>query len=120
MYVYDDQTGLIESLKRLKFSLQLIDPYVFYLVILIFLMICYVLLKPFVLWILTTQSIRLLGYLLSSLIVLIAMLTAKMLMKELDTLVISLLKVTLHCFSLFGIGLLIVSSIQKLVGKSKL
>lgn len=111
------QVFLINTLY--KFSFGLIDEYVFYLLILFIMMICYVVVRPFISWFVTLQSIRLLSYIFSSLFVLLLIFIVKLSIYELDNFLVNLIKVTLHCLAIFGFGLGIFHGVQKLFKKDR-
>lgn len=107
--LYGGFPSIIESFKTfLTFSIGLVDHYVIYIAIFTIMFIIYLLIRPFMTWFVTLQSVRLLSYLFSSLMVLLFMFLLKQSFHELNDLLINLSQITLHCLALFGLVLAIV------------
>src|SRR5690625_883472 len=115
MYMY--HIGLVDSIKLLRFSLKLVDGYVFYLLIFSIMIISYLFIRPLITWFVTLQSIRLLSYLFSSLSVLLLIFIVTFSIEELNHLLINLFKVTLHCLAIFGCGLAIIHVFQRIINR---
>lgn len=107
--LYGGFPSIIESFRTFfTFSIGLIDQYVIYIGILVMMVIIYLFIRPFMTWFVTLQSIRLLSYLFSSLMVLLLIFFLKQTFHELNNLLFNLLQITLHCLALFGAILAIV------------
>jgi len=112
--------GLISSIKTFfKFSIGLVDEFVFYIVIFSLVFICYLIIRPFITWFVTLKSIRLLSYIFSSLLILLVILIAKLSIDELNDLLVSLVKISLHCLALFGFSLVIFNVFQRIMKRTE-
>src|SRR5699024_8923441 len=90
-----------------KFSFKLLEKYVYYLLVFGALYLSYIIIVPLITWLVTLQSIRLLSYLVSSLIVVVFILFGLYFIEDLNGIVYNLLEITFQCFIFFCILFLI-------------
>ncbi|WP_077325877.1 hypothetical protein [Virgibacillus siamensis] len=87
-----------------------------YVILLSGILICYIIVRIGVKWVLSKQSIKLLTYLMSSMACLVIFLFGTVLSARLD---VYLLESTLHCLAVFGGFLFMLHIIQYLFRKSR-
>jgi len=118
LYIY--KIGLFKSMNTfLKFSIGLVEDYVFYIMLFLVILINYLFVKPFITWFVTFRSIRLLSYIFSSLIVILLLFIIMLSVDELNNLIVNLIEIALHCLAFFGIGLVVYQGFQKIIKKYK-
>lgn len=100
-------------------SLNIIEDYVFYIIISIAILLSYLVVKPFVNWFIILQSVQLLSYLMSSLIIMILLLLIMFQFDGMDQSIINILKVGFHCLAIFGVLLLLYRLYQRVIKKSE-
>ncbi|WP_174613090.1 hypothetical protein [Virgibacillus ihumii] len=82
---------------------------VVYVIIFAAVFICYLFVKVIVKWVISRQSIKLLSFLISSLVFLVLLLTGVIMTVTLD---VDLLQITLRCLAAFGCCLLVLHVLQ--------
>ena len=97
-------------------SLGLIEEYVYYIIVFIGILISYLLVRPFITWFVTLRSIRLLSYIISSLIVFVLLLYVTPFIGGLN---LFLFKVVLQCLAVFGVVLFLFHAFKNINKKTQ-
>lgn len=98
-------------------SLKIIEDYVFYIIIFIAILLSFVVVRPFITWLITLESVQLLSYLVSSLIIMLIVVLLKSYINDFQEVFLNLLKITLQCLAAFGILLIVYGSYQRIIKK---
>lgn len=99
-------------------SLKIVDDYVFYIVFSIAILLSYLFIKPFIMWFVTLESVHLLSYLMSSLMIIILFLFMMIYIDNIQDLFLGMFKITLECLAVFGILLLLYRGYQRISRKA--
>ncbi|WP_164669202.1 hypothetical protein [Virgibacillus doumboii] len=87
-----------------------------YVYIFIGMIIIYLILRPFVNWVVSVQSVKLLNYVVSSLVFLVVFLLVFVLASIAD---LQLFEILLQCLAIFGGCLILIHTIQYMLRKNK-
>ena len=83
------------------------EDYIYYAIMIIALFIGYLFARPITRWLISLRSVRLLSYLLNSLLILFTMIFMIVLIEELNHSLTYLFRIFLQCLAVFGIVLII-------------
>src|SRR5690625_293528 len=101
------------------FSFQLLEKYVYYIIVMSAICVIYIVISPFIRWLVSLYSIRLLSYIVSSLFIVTMILVGVYVRDDLGGTLFSILELTLQCLSFFGIVLLVSHIFKHVMYKSK-
>src|SRR5690625_3442283 len=99
------------------YSLGLQTKHLYFGLIFIGVIFGYLLLKPMITWFIILESARMLSYLISSLIVILAFFIVVLFNGELPGRMLGLLKLTLQCLALWGVAIVLYSGFRLLFNK---
>lgn len=89
------------------FSFQLLEKHVYYIILMGVIFVSYIVIVPFIRWLVTLYSIQLLSYLMSSLLIITFIVLGMYVRNDLKEGLFNVLEITFHCLSIFGMILLI-------------
>ena len=93
------------------------EHHIYFIIFLILMGLVYFMITPFIKWLMSMQSSKLLCYIVSSLLFLIMLFILTMMSKSLGHSLEYFLKITLQCLSIFGVFLFIQSIIGRFLKK---
>lgn len=99
------------------FALGFQEEHVYFILIFLGIIVSYAVIKPIITWFVALQSIRLLSYLTSGLIVIMIFFLIVLFIGKLPDVLFSLLKITLQCLAVWGIAIILHHSFQQVVKK---
>lgn len=101
------------------FSFQLLEKYVYYIIVVGAICVIYIVISPLIRWLVSLYSIRLLSYIVSSLFIVTLILIGVYVRDDLEGAFFSILELTLQCLSFFGMVLLVSHLFKHVMYKNK-
>lgn len=101
------------------FSFQLLEKYVYYIIVVGAICVIYIVISPLIRWLVSLYSIRLLSYIVSSLFIVTLILIGVYVRDDLEGTFFSILELTLQCLSFFGMVLLVSHLFKHVMYKNK-
>lgn len=98
-------------------SLGVTENFIFYVLVSSGIAISFLLLKPLTAWLISSRSVFLVNYIISSLAAIVLILIIFLFLIDLQIPVNNLLKITLQCMAAFGIVMILYYSFQKVIRK---
>ncbi|MBP1968267.1 membrane-bound ClpP family serine protease [Virgibacillus natechei] len=102
------------NVSQLK-PLGITEEHIFLLLLSIGIIISYFVVYPFINWIVTIQSTKLITYIISSLLIMVCFFIVVLFVGDLQYLMIDLLKITLQTLAAFGIVLILFYSYKRFI-----
>lgn len=99
------------------FSLGFQQKHIYFIAIFLGVSVCYAVMKPVITWFVKLGSIRLLSFLTSGLMVVLAFFVIVLYVGELPDIMLSLLKITLQCLAVWGIIIVLYHSVRLAIKK---